>query len=101
MTKNEAIDYLEDKYIHMSSWFGNAEDALKNNEAIRIAVEALKNDREIIECKNCKHWMPGLIYYTDEMKPPRCNIQKSTWDAYHADHYCKWGEKKNERSGSN
>lgn len=46
----------------------------------------------LIHCKDCRHWNPGKISEKEDFIPPKCKLQKSSWDAYHADHFCGWGE---------
>ena len=49
---------------------------------------------EVVRCRDCKHWIAGGITEKDDMIPPKCELQKSTWDCYHANHYCGFGERK-------
>ena len=50
----------------------------------------------VVGCRDCKHWNPGGITEKDDFIPPKCQLQKSSWDAYHADHYCGWAERRTE-----
>lgn len=42
MTIEEAIKIVEGEYVTMSMWFGLSDDARRHNEAIKMAVDALK-----------------------------------------------------------
>lgn len=50
--------------------------------------------RPVVRCMEYKHWVPGWITEKDDLIPPQCHLQKSSWDAYHPDHYCGWAEEK-------
>ena len=42
MTTEEAIEIVEGEYVTMSKWWGTVEEAKHHNEAIKMAVDALK-----------------------------------------------------------
>ena len=42
MTTDEAIEIIESLYVTMSMWLGSSEEARQRNEAIKMAVDALK-----------------------------------------------------------
>lgn len=49
---------------------------------------------QLVRCGNCTHWVSGVIDDKDNFIPPKCKLQSSTWDSYHSNHYCAWGEQK-------
>lgn len=42
MTAEEAIEIIKSLYVTMSMWLGSFEEARRHNEAIKMAVDALK-----------------------------------------------------------
>lgn len=42
MKPEEAIKIVEGEYVTMSKWWGTAEEARRHNEAIKMAIDALK-----------------------------------------------------------
>ena len=62
MTTEEAIEIIESLYVTMSMWLGSSEEARQRNEAIKMAVDALKKqipmkpilcDDEDLICPTC------------------------------------------------
>ena len=51
MTNQEAIDLLDNLIGMIEDNHGSDYD-----NAIRMAINALKNQPEIIRCKDCEHW---------------------------------------------
>jgi hypothetical protein len=54
------------------------------------ALAMLKEQPEIIKCKDCKNWKPGEIV-RDNFIPPRCDLNGSGWQS---DNYCSWAIRK-------
>lgn len=78
MTKKEAIDLLNNLIGMIEDNHGSDYDS-----AIRMAINALKNQPEIIRCKNCEH-------YNSEIH--QCGIQICS--SIDEDDFCSKGEKR-------
>ena len=63
----------------------------KNLHADALAL--LKEQPEIIRCKDCKHWISGRIDDKDNFIPPRCTLFN---EPQTADWFCPSGERKTE-----
>lgn len=62
MKPEEAIKIVEGEYVTMSKWYGTSEEAGRHNEAIKMAIDALKKqipmkpilcDEEDLTCPTC------------------------------------------------
>ena len=58
----------------------------KMENAMTISVE----QRELVLCRHCKHWIPGEIDDNDNFIPPRCEFHGGGWSC---DNWCSDGEK--------
>lgn len=66
MTKEEAIERLKNRYFKASMCI-NSEECKADNEALDIAIEALKQP-EIVHCADCARYENGECYYIDAHK---------------------------------
>lgn len=58
----------------------------------REILEEVRNQPELVRCKDCIHWTPGVITDTDDFIPPRCLDNHGV--GWHANDFCSYGEKK-------
>lgn len=49
------------------------------------------NHGELIRCKDCVHWIPGIITDKDDFIQPRCKRNGGGWSS---DDYCSCAEKR-------
>lgn len=49
------------------------------------------NHGELIRCKDCVHWIPGVITDNDDFIPPRCRRNSGGWSA---DEFCSCAERR-------
>ena len=68
MKIEEAIEIIEGEYVTMSKWYGTSEEARRHNEAIKMAVDALKKQIPMkpigehyahMRCPSCNHRIPS------------------------------------------
>lgn len=55
------------------------------------ALAMLKEQPEIVRCKDCVHWIPGTITDKDDFIQPRCKRNGGGWSS---DDYCSCAEKR-------
>lgn len=60
----------------------------------RRALELLKSQPEVVQCEDCKNWIPGTIDDDDNFNPPRCKRIIGRWSA---NEYCSCAERKDDR----
>ena len=94
MTNEEAIEYI--KLIKTC-------DAKPINEALKMAIEALKQP-QIIRCKDCKYW--GTGFRGEGCEPPHMDCEQidgtdAWWLDTKADDYCSRAERKTDRDCEN
>ena len=65
-------------------------------EELAWAIEALPSAQpEIIRCRDCCYWIPGLITDNDCFIPPKCGKWKCQQMVGHfADDYCSYAERR-------
>lgn len=56
------------------------------------ALELLKKQPEIVRCKDCEYWVPGVITDQDDFIPPKCG-KYSQMVGHSADDFCSLGRK--------
>lgn len=90
MTTEEAIKIVEGEYVTMSKWYGTSEEAGRHNEAIKMAVDALKKQIPVkpigehyahMRCPSCNHRIPSGQGSSSRRKDNWCNYcgQKIDW----------------------
>lgn len=55
------------------------------------SADATGNLHELVRCKDCKNWIPGIIDDDDNFEAPRCKRIIGTWSA---DEYCSCAERR-------
>jgi len=55
------------------------------------SLALLKEQPEIIRCKDCVHWIPGTITNKDDFIQPRCKRNGGGWSS---DDYCSCAERR-------
>lgn len=60
------------------------------DDLCKDALQLIKEQPEIIRCKDCKNWKPGEIV-RDNFIPPRCDLNGGGWSS---DNYCSWAIRK-------
>ena len=86
ITKQEAIDLLDNLIGMIEDNHGSDYDS-----AIRMAIDVLKNQPEIIRCKDCKH----RVYTEDGESNPHdivCHYHMS--DGFDETDFCSYAERK-------
>lgn len=82
MTTEEAIEIVEGEYVTMSKWWGTAEEARRHNEAIKMAVDALKKQIPMkpigehyahMRCPSCNHRIPSGRGSSSRRRDNWCN----------------------------
>lgn len=56
-------------------------------------IELLKEQQEIVRCKDCKYWVPGVITDQDDFIPPKCG-KYSQMVGHSADDFCSYAERR-------
>ena len=90
MTTEEAIKIVEGEYVTMSKWYGTSEEARQHNEAIKMAVDALKKQVPMkptgehyahMRCPSCNHRIPSGQGSSSRRRDNWCNYcgQKIDW----------------------
>lgn len=90
MTAEEAIEIVEGEYVTMSKWYGTSEEARRHNEAIKMAVDALKKQIPMkpigehyahMRCPSCNHRIPSGQGSSSRRRDNWCNYcgQKTDW----------------------
>lgn len=91
MTAEEAIEIIKSLYVTMSMWLGSFEDARQHNEAIKMAVDALKKQIPMkptgehyahMRCPSCNHRIPSGQGSSSRRRDNWCNYcgQKILWE---------------------
>ena len=91
MTAEEAIEIIESLYVTMSMWLGSSEEARQRNEAIKMAVDALKKQTPMkptgehyahMRCPSCNHRIPSGQGSSSRRRDNWCNYcgQKILWE---------------------
>ena len=91
MTTDEAIEIIESLYVTMSMWLGSSEEARQRNEAIKMAVDALKKQIPMkptgehyahMRCPSCNHRIPSGQGSSSRRRDNWCNYcgQKILWE---------------------
>ena len=96
MTREEAIRYIDGLHYEEDFPYTDtiADFVKERNEAIDMAIEALKADAvDVVRCKDCKH-----AYYADNRVP-----HERTWvcerfmnEEINANDFCSFGERSEE-----
>ena len=82
MTTDEAIEIIESLYVTMSMWLGSSEEARQRNEAIKMAVDALKKQIPMkptgehyahMRCPSCNHRIPSGQGSSSRRRDNWCN----------------------------
>lgn len=81
MTVEKAINMLKELWQSLDGHYGLSEDG---NEAFNMAIEALKEQPEIIRCKDCANCSRDALY--DDFW---CDGREVT-----PDHYCGYAERR-------
>lgn len=93
ITLDEAIEILS----RSKTMKGTPQDIL---EAHDMAITALRQP-EIIRCRECCYWIPGLITDNDCFIPPKCGKWKCQQMVGHfADDYCSYAERREVADGN-
>lgn len=90
MNPEEAIKIVEGEYVTMSKWYGTSEEAVRHNEAIKMAVDALKKQIPMkptgehyahMRCPSCNHRIPSGGGSSSHRRDNWCNYcgQKIGW----------------------
>ena len=91
MNPEEAIKIVEGEYVTMSKWWGTAEEARRHNEAIKMAIDALKKQIPMkpigehyahMRCPSCNHRIPSGQGSSSRRRDNWCNYcgQKILWE---------------------
>lgn len=91
MTAEEAIEIIKSLYVTMSMWLGSFEDARQHNEAIKMAIDALKKQIPMkpigehyahMRCPSCNHRIPSGQGSSSRRRDNWCNYcgQKILWE---------------------
>lgn len=91
MKIEEAIEIIEGEYVTMSKWYGTSEEAGRHNEAIKMAVDALKKQIPMkptgehyahMRCPSCNHRIPSGQGSSSRRRDNWCNYcgQKILWE---------------------
>jgi len=59
----------------------------KMKDMLTITLE----EKELIRCCHCKHWIPGTITDKDDFIQPRCKRNGGGWSS---DDYCSCAERR-------
>lgn len=82
MNPEEAIKIVEGEYVTMSKWYGTSEEAVRHNEAIKMAVDALKKQIPMkpigehyahMRCPSCNHRIPSGQGSSSRRRDNWCN----------------------------
>ena len=58
----------------------------KMKDILTVTVE----QKELVCCRHCKHWIPGAIDETDNFIEPRCEWNGGGWSS---NDYCSYAER--------
>lgn len=83
MTPQEAVTHLET----IINW--NEDISVPEIEAVKLAIEGLQFQQELVRCKDCKHWDLSMSYGYARM----CEHWQDTMREYG---YCSFGERRDE-----
>ena len=66
-------------------------------QMISDTIAILKEQPEVVRCKDCVNWIPGRITENDDFVQPRCKRNGGGWSA---NEFCSDAEKAVRRSGT-
>ena len=68
-------------------------------DIVEDAIELLKEQPQIVRCKDCKYWIGGGIDEKDNFIPPKCGLNNGLHPS--ADWFCADSERKEEGRNGN
>ena len=84
-TVRELYEYIQEHQL-TNYWTGGI------NDAIDAVIGVPSAQPEIIHCRECDYWIPGLINDNDDFIPPKCGKYQQMV-GHSANDYCSYAER--------
>ena len=87
--REKVIKGLEQFKADFKPFCGNSSDWARVDNALAL----LKEQSDVVLCKDCENWIPGYITDKDDFIPPKCGKYKQMV-GHSAYDYCNLAERK-------